>query len=288
VTRVWTRAMRKVPQPTSQRKFLSVSAVFAVLATVTISATAVDAQVPSATGGVAVINSPQTGVHAGVDDFAGFPGALTGTACISGLNGGCETSSGSVVSGLMVSVSGSTTGGIDTAVAGSQSQMTYYYEVLGPSYEVELDFSAVLTTSAGGEGAAGEAQIDGSYGAPNLAACSATAPAACPSGQKASASVSGVAYYVPTGVVAFVDLVAAGSSGEESGGTGIYSASADPMITIDPTFLGDNPGNYTLVFSSNINPNGIPEPSTWAMMLLGFAGLGLAGYRRTRTPVSIA
>lgn len=26
----------------------------------------------------------------------------------------------------------------------------------------------------------------------------------------------------------------------------------------------------------------VPEPSTWAMMLIGFAGLGLAGYRRTR------
>jgi hypothetical protein len=27
---------------------------------------------------------------------------------------------------------------------------------------------------------------------------------------------------------------------------------------------------------------GVPEPSTWAMMLLGFAGLGFVGYRRTR------
>ena len=26
----------------------------------------------------------------------------------------------------------------------------------------------------------------------------------------------------------------------------------------------------------------VPEPSTWAMMLLGFAGLGFAGYRRAR------
>jgi hypothetical protein len=26
----------------------------------------------------------------------------------------------------------------------------------------------------------------------------------------------------------------------------------------------------------------IPEPSTWAMMLLGFAGLGFLGYRRTQ------
>jgi PEP-CTERM motif len=29
----------------------------------------------------------------------------------------------------------------------------------------------------------------------------------------------------------------------------------------------------------------VPEPSTWAMMLLGFAGLGFAGYRQRRKPV---
>ena len=28
-----------------------------------------------------------------------------------------------------------------------------------------------------------------------------------------------------------------------------------------------------------------PEPSTWAMMLIGFAGLGYAGYRRARLAV---
>jgi hypothetical protein len=32
----------------------------------------------------------------------------------------------------------------------------------------------------------------------------------------------------------------------------------------------------------------IPEPSTWAMMLLGFAGLGYAGYRRSRSAVATA
>ena len=30
--------------------------------------------------------------------------------------------------------------------------------------------------------------------------------------------------------------------------------------------------------------NTVPEPSTWAMMLLGFAGLAYAGYRRTSAP----
>jgi uncharacterized membrane protein len=29
-------------------------------------------------------------------------------------------------------------------------------------------------------------------------------------------------------------------------------------------------------------PPPIPEPSTWAMMLLGFAGLAFAGYRRAK------
>jgi hypothetical protein len=30
----------------------------------------------------------------------------------------------------------------------------------------------------------------------------------------------------------------------------------------------------------------VPEPSTWAMMLLGFAGLGFAGYRTARRGAS--
>jgi len=32
----------------------------------------------------------------------------------------------------------------------------------------------------------------------------------------------------------------------------------------------------------------VPEPSTWAMMLLGFAGLGFAGYRALRMSVKVA
>lgn len=31
----------------------------------------------------------------------------------------------------------------------------------------------------------------------------------------------------------------------------------------------------------SVGPSGTPEPATWAMMLLGFAGMGFVGYRRT-------
>jgi len=53
--------------------------------------------------------------------------------------------------------------------------------------------------------------------------------------------------------------------------------SAGFMAAIDalgPAGTGEIAGTGTL--------SAVPEPSTWAMMLLGFAGLGFAGYRQRR------
>ena len=62
---------------------------------------------------------------------------------------------------------------------------------------------------------------------------------------------------------------------------GIFNATSFGIT--DGTF-GSFTGNVGSAFEST-GPAMVatPEPSTWAMMLLGFVGLGYAGYRKTRT-----
>lgn len=70
-------------------------------------------------------------------------------------------------------------------------------------------------------------------------------------------------------------------------------AYADPQVSFASGF---NSTGYTLEFSPGILngppldyiPSAIPEPSTWAMMLLGFAGLGFAGRRMARKNTVLA
>lgn len=50
-------------------------------------------------------------------------------------------------------------------------------------------------------------------------------------------------------------------------------------------------GTYTVVEDSGsgtFNVANVPEPSTWAMMVLGFAGMGFMAYRRKSKPVLMA
>jgi hypothetical protein len=66
--------------------------------------------------------------------------------------------------------------------------------------------------------------------------------------------------------------------------------------------LTNYPDGFNNITNSMVNPSGVPcctvsidmsvtpvpEPATLAMMLLGFAGLGFAGYRTSRNAISIA
>ena len=53
------------------------------------------------------------------------------------------------------------------------------------------------------------------------------------------------------------------------------------------TFTGSGPSNNVGDLIGGVTVSA-PEASTWAMMALGFAGLGFAGYRARRTPVAVS
>ena len=82
----------------------------------------------------------------------------------------------------------------------------------------------------------------------------------------------------------------------------VYNWVTEQLTTVDDpnaTLAGDTTFNVQGTFVNGINDKGqlvgfygdavngflanpVPEPSTWAMMALGFAGLGFAGYRKAK------
>jgi hypothetical protein len=64
-----------------------------------------------------------------------------------------------------------------------------------------------------------------------------------------------------------------------NGATKLYLGFADAYgFTGQPGWYNDNTGSITVQIS------GVPEPSTWAMMILGFLGVGFVAYRRKNGP----
>jgi hypothetical protein len=73
------------------------------------------------------------------------------------------------------------------------------------------------------------------------------------------------------------------------GGSDTFSASLDPTFAIAPGTA--NSGAYSFIFSDGIGNTapgggGVPEPSVWALMLIGFGGLGAALRRRRALAVT--
>jgi PEP-CTERM motif len=191
--------------------------------------------------------------------------------------GSCGTASGSLSSNLlgMQSISGSAMTFQDLG-AQSYATVDFYFSIKGPKKEqVTFHLKASGSTSVFGGGQA-TALLYLNDTLLNYACSSST-----------------VGYCVVSDHFQFDTDFSATSNGQEvleidlAGGTaafggGPYSAAIDPMITVDPAYAAQG---YSLELSPNVTQESVassaPEPSTWAMLLAGFAALGFA-YRAQR------
>jgi hypothetical protein len=88
----------------------------------------------------------------------------------------------------------------------------------------------------------------------------------------------------PSGSSAFQlpDVTAVPALGFAGGAIGSYDTFSQTFATInDLGAPGSNAPSGLLVTTS---ASAVPEPSTWLLALVGFAGLGYAGYRGARAP----
>ncbi len=82
-----------------------------------------------------------------------------------------------------------------------------------------------------------------------------------------------------------------GFSWAETGGLVVGDTS--DLLLIDTNASRFIPGTLAVINSQTsdlmgFQPSAVPEPATWAMMLIGFAGLGVAGYRGSRKSAAFA
>jgi hypothetical protein len=91
----------------------------------------------------------------------------------------------------------------------------------------------------------------------------------------------------------WIEVSVGSANGESVVEWGITADVSDPDVannyfawfnTDDGFFLNKGIDPFPFDNTLQMEVDAVPEPSTWAMMLMGFAGLGYASYRRAREP----
>ena len=80
------------------------------------------------------------------------------------------------------------------------------------------------------------------------------------------------------------------NNAEPGGSWGAETTSTAPAGQLAAQFNILSPGAWTIMpeqLAFNLTFTPVPEPSTWAMMILGFAGLGFIGYRASHKSAAV-
>jgi hypothetical protein len=104
----------------------------------------------------------------------------------------------------------------------------------------------------------------------------------CPSKDVGGACTS----LLPVPPLVFMTTLSVQADLGQDAGSQQMTAFADPVFTLNDGFftsLGLDPRNYGLAFSATTERSGgVPEPASWALMVLGFGGLGAVLRNRRR------
>jgi hypothetical protein len=249
-----------------------------------------------------------------------------GTADVNNIGGGLDQGSATGIAtvspDLITSASGSaldpasSQGSLLAAKTSANASLYYYFTAYGPSAGVSVPL--LISGTAGADAAAVTGAVASSAGLISWAAngkvvgelitqvtcigvsCTAnTATPGVPAGDESfgkGISIENVPFTTTSlannsttpSYASYAEIEAGGTIND---GTGSFSAFADPVIEIDPTWLATHPGYY-LVFSSNVTPpagtgtgpgtgtSTVPEPGTLLLALMGIAGVMLRPRRR--------
>ncbi len=150
------------------------------------------------------------------------------------------------------------------------ASLNYYFEISGPasnSLSVNVFANGSLFSDSGTMQSTDFLRVNGttivnatSFGGSNNGAFTR------------SATLSGLSYNVAYFIEMNVTAIAHPS--------GTATAFLDPYLFLDPSLVEQG---YSIITSPGIGnslTSAVPEPSTWAMMVLGFTGVGFMAYRR--------
>jgi PEP-CTERM motif len=199
-----------------------------------------------------------------IDNYCDAFGCGSASAMMTSNVAGEQTTSGSALSSRDVG-------------ANSSIDIVYYFMFAGPAGGTVLyHWSGSGSTSLFGGGAAFANLYKNSV--PQGDACSSSVVGNC--GSVSDAFNFNIELSAPANTAQMVEIQLSGSTAGFGGGP--YTATIDPLITIDPSSAAQG---YSLELSPNVTQDSVapsvPEASTWAMLLAGFAALGFA-YRAQR------